>query len=301
MGQHPSNESISAYLDQAPGSNRLEIEAHLAACNECSQSKLRLETISASMRRLGDVSLTPQEHRRLRVALLEGSSKRAGWFSSYRILAGGLAACLIGVAGFLALAQQRRNAPTSASGPRFQAASFDFSSDQDIRRVVESQPEVKSAAGKYRASDAAGSPAKAVQAPQIGSAPSGDGSSSGRTATQQDQAAPQAESAARDNASSPSLSSAAPEALFTAPAGRECLTKVRQTQPYPLVPLLAHQAAYQGRPAWLLAYAWTPSRDQGAKLDKIQVWLIGPQDCATRSGDDLINRALHYSSSALAH
>ncbi|MEX0791446.1 MAG: hypothetical protein WD178_11795, partial [Actinomycetota bacterium] len=82
---------------------------------------------------------------------------------------------------------------------------------------------------------------------------------------------------------------------FTEAAGTACLARVGATQTYPMVPLLAREASFQGRAAWLLVYAWSPDDSGRAALDQWQSWLVDPADCIVFSGPELASRALYRS------
>jgi hypothetical protein len=83
--------------------------------------------------------------------------------------------------------------------------------------------------------------------------------------------------------------------LFTSQAADECLQRVESTQSYPMVPLLAREASFEGRPAWLLVFAWNPDASGDEPLDRWQSWLVDPVDCRDFSGPDLASRALYRS------
>ena len=80
--------------------------------------------------------------------------------------------------------------------------------------------------------------------------------------------------------------------MFTTQAADACLGG-RGTQSYPMVPLLAREASFQGRPAWLLVFAWSPDAAGQDRLDRWQSWLVDPTDCQNLSGAVLEAAALY--------
>ena len=82
---------------------------------------------------------------------------------------------------------------------------------------------------------------------------------------------------------------------FAPQAGDECLSRVAATQGYAMVPLLAEEALYQDRPAWLLVYGWGPKVNAGEPADRWQSWLVEPDVCRNSSGAQLEERALYRS------
>ena len=234
-----------------------------------------------------------------------------------RWMAAGLAAAVI--AGFAVVSAIRRPEPVpgspvvEAEGPPLLLAS-----GRDVRRVVGSLPQVKNQVGKYslsavgRESRSTGGSEPGAAAPETSGVQDSDANAKSLGGRAQPapagvSAAPTpATAAASTPAPAPAAggqfslpaSSPAAEPAFSYGDGRSCLDKVLDAQPYALAPLLARKAQFQGRAAWALVYAWTPSKDPSAKLDRVQVWILSAEDCKALTGTALINRVISYSSFA---
>lgn len=329
MNKHLGPESLSAYLDgELDAGERTRVEEHLGSCAECSATRARLAAAVGSVAALGPVTVTADEHRALRQAVLNsrpsGSKARRFGFPQFA-LAGGLA-----IVAFTALAFSflrpggqgtSQDALTEAGAPGSGGLSFSFDSPEEVDRTVAALPEVAAGVKQYRAGDAprrdadpervevfagrgeagggaspnappplarseertdsAGNAAPAVPGPVAG-APvpptGGSGSAEGS-----------------DSDEGPSTAQNSAPGLFSPQAADECLGRVVNTQSYPMIPLVAREASFEGRPAWLLVFAWSPDATGDEPLDQWQSWLVDPLDCRDFSGAELVAKALYRS------
>lgn len=323
MKNHLEPESLSAYLDgELDGSEKAAVEQHLGSCADCSAVRARLASAMGSVAALGPVTMTADEHRVLRQAILNSrpSGSRARRFSFPQFaLAGGLVIVAFTALAFSFLRPGERGTSQDALSEAA-APSFRFESGEEVDRTVAALPEVTAGTKQYRAGDAprrdadqskvevftgpgaAGGATQGVPAPMArsesqddsagngapeapapvagapvptggGSTARGSGSTDEETATTQDSAS----------------------SLFSPQAADECLGKVVGTQGYPMIPLVAREASFEGRPAWLLVFAWSPDASGDEPLDQWQTWLVGPVDCRDFSGPELASKALYRS------
>ncbi|HLF69439.1 MAG TPA: hypothetical protein VI541_00600 [Actinomycetota bacterium] len=155
--------------------------------------------------------------------------------------AAGSVAILVAVGLYISGPRPRND---GVGGPRtmeLRAARLDIASEGDIRSIVEDDPQVKAGLGRYRVSDV--------------------GSEKGQVSEAQ------APSNLYSDASIESIES--------------CITKVRRSQSYPMISVLAREATFKSQPAYLLAYVWTSSTEDDAPLDRVQAWVVSPSQCAT--------------------
>jgi hypothetical protein len=326
MKKHLEPESLSAYLDgELDRDQRTAVEEHLGSCAECSAVRARLASAMGSVAALGPVTMTADEHRVVRQAILNSrpaaSGARRFSFPQFA-LAGGLV-----IVAFTALAFSffrpgergtSQDALSEAAAPSLSAPSFKFESGEEVDRTVAALPEVTEGVTQYRAGDAprrdsdpervevftgpgtaAGGATQGAPAPMAraendsagnaapapgpvagapgpaggGSTAQGSGSTDEETATTQGSAS----------------------TLFSPQAADECLGKVVSTQSYPMIPLVAREASFEGRPAWLLVFAWSPDASGNEPLDQWQTWLVDPVECRDLSGPELAARALYRS------
>lgn len=307
--QHLEPESLSAYLDgELDPREQFEVEQHLRSCRECSAARQKLEMVTGQLAALPPVRVTVDEHRALRQAVLNarpaaGRRRGMGWLQWS--MAGGVALLVVAVLGVSFLrnggSDGAGEALTEAAAPT--APGFNFTDGSEVEETVAKLPEVTAGLGRYRASDARDAAApEALKAPAGGTA-TGSARTDADSPPQQEGPAPNAGvdaggrvgqddlTALPDNESSFTFSNAAADA---------CLERVATTQTYPMIPLLARQASFEGRRAWLLVFAWTAESDPDAPLDRSQTWLVTPQDCQNLSGTDLESKALYRSFSAPA-
>jgi len=327
MSSHIDIELLSALIDgELDARDRHRLDDHMAGCAKCSQQFRLIETAAGQVGSLPLLEPDDLENQRLVRALVEwrkaseGPSgvKRPSLRSTppRRWLAAGLVAAIL--AGF-GLVQTLNKAGPIPGPPQVQAAGapLELTSGRNIRSVVGALPQVRNQVGVYNVTTASRA-ANAAKTPQISStAPEGSAGQDSVDASKALQSRRQAAPAAAPGGGSEPDGSAggtapaagdagnfgapppgSPQPQFSKAAGESCLEKVAATQPYTLVPLLARKADYQGKPAWVLAYAWTRSKDPKAKLDLVQVWIFDPRDCAALDGPALINRLLSYSSFA---
>lgn len=316
MKQHLEPESLSAYLDgELEPREQSEVEQHLRTCRECSATRQKLEMVTGRVAALPPVRVTVDEHRALRQAVLNarpaaGRRRGMGWLQWS--MAGGVALLVVAVVGVSFLrnggSDGAGEALTEAAAPA--APGFNFTDGGEVEETVAKLPEVSAGLGRYRASDA-----RNAAAPEALKAPAG-GSATGMARTDavsppQEQAAPAPAGAGAPNAGVDAGGGVGQDDLTALPdnessftfsnvAADACLARVAATQPYPMIPLLARQASFEGRQAWLLVFAWTAEPDPDAPLDRSQTWLVTPQDCQNLSGADLESKALYRSFSAPA-
>lgn len=314
MKEHLAPESLSAYLDgELDSREKAKADQHLSSCPDCAETLSKLSAAMGSIASLGPVTTTADEHRTIRKAVLDGRPARSGLRLRFPqwALAGGLvliAVTALAVSFLGPGGSDRQEALTEAAAPAVGGPVFNFSTGEDVDRTVAGLPEVAAGLNRYRAGaggarDEDGDPATAAE------------SYAGETTQDSGGAAPLARSApapvdpapesGQGNAAgdgsgsggdgSGSATSRASTRRFTDEAAEECLARVAGTQNYPMVPLVAREASFQGRAAWLLVYAWSPEDSGGAALDQWQSWLVDPTDCRVFSGSRLAVRALYRS------
>ena len=303
--KHLELESLSAYLDgELEEHERSAVEEHLRACAECSATHSRLTTAAGSVSTLPRIEMSTDEHRELRQTILRARRTRsAGWSSSFLrwAAAGSLVVVAVAAAGLTFLRDGGRD--RAGSGAVTEAAAppapldFDFRSGREVEETVTSLPEVaasgshpfrpedaQSAQRSSRAMARTAPESEALKAPSQGSAPAS--------------AAPEPEAAADSYAGTASggapAASTPDPAVFREESAKLCREMVAGTQPYPMVSLVTRPATYQGTPAWLLVFAWSPEPVVGQPLERLQTWLVRPQDCMF-SGSELESRALYRS------
>lgn len=327
MKKHLEPESLSAYLDgELSGVDRSAVEQHLSTCADCSAVRARLASAMGSVSSLGPVTLAADEHRVLRQAILKSrpapSAGRRFGFPRWA-LAGGFALVAVTALAFSFLrpggADRSQEALTEAGAPASGEAEFNFSSGDEVDRTVDSLPEVAAGLKMFRAGDVRrdgdGSNAESFSGSADSSAgnPSspgvmaraetpGSGATAGAPVPPLQAPGPTAEGSGPRGTGSPPADQGSGEGvlnsageLFSNRAADECLGKVIATQNYPMVSLVAREASFQGRPAWLLVFAWSPDATDSQPLDEWQSWLVDPVDCRDFSGQDLVSRALYRS------
>ncbi|CAN5830059.1 hypothetical protein BH23ACT12_BH23ACT12_07300 [soil metagenome] len=304
MRNHLLPESLSAYLDgELDERERAQVDQHLSSCSDCSGTLSKLAAAMGSVASLGPVTMTADEHRSLRQSVLKSRPSASGF--RLRIpqwaLAGGLVVVAVTA---LALSFLRSGSPVrqealteAADPPAAGGEVFDFSSGEEVDRTVAGLPEVAAGLNRYRAGDA-------------GTSREGDGDSAnasdshaGSTTGDSAESPPQQRSApalvrpdqATEGGNAANDGADAATGRFTSAAGAACLAQVAGTQSYPMVPLLACEASFEGRSAWLLVYAWSPGASGRERLDQWQSWLVDPTDCRVFSGAELAGRALYRS------
>lgn len=305
MKTHLEPEWLSAYLDgELDGNEKAAVELHLGSCADCSAVRARLASAMVSVAALGPVTMTADEHRVLRQTILNSrpaaSGARRFSFPQFA-LAGGLVVVAFTALAFSFLRPGERGASqdalSEAAAPSSSVPGFKFESGEEVDRTVAALPEVTAGVRQYRAGDAsrrdtdrervevftgpgnaapeAPGPAAGAPVPTVGgsTAAGGSGSTDKETATAQDSAS----------------------TLFSPQAADECLGKVVGTQSYPMIPLVAREASFEGRPAWLLVFAWSPDASGDEPLDQWQSWVVDPVDCRDFSGAELAARAVYRS------
>lgn len=312
MKKHLEPESLSAYLDgELKGRELSELEEHLGTCAECSAVRSRMAAAMGSVAALGPVTVTADEHRTIRQTILASrpasSASRRFAFPQWAV-AGGLVLVAFTALAFSFLRPEGRDtsgdALTEAAAPASGAARFDFESGDQVDRTVAALPEVAAGMNRFRAGDADRQAADSKQDfAGPGHSPGAAGSSRALARTDEESANTAAEAAPPDAGvpggaadGSAGAQNSAPS-LFTNQAADECLGRVSGTQSYPMVPLLAREASFEGRPAWLLVFAWSPDASGDEPLDRWQSWVIDPIDCRDFTGRQLADKALYRSSS----
>ena len=271
---HLKDESLSAFIDgEVDKSERAVIQAHLDECADCAARRVRLESVGAALASIPEVTPTPDEARALRRALLDRRPKRwarlapAAWAA-----AGGSAILIIGFVTFATLRGPKDRDTTAAPERALPTAeTIAISSEnQELVDLVRGDEEIQSQVGKYRVSEVQ-SRQQDVLADYGAAAPA-------------PAAAAQQESAKRDAASTT-------EATAAAPVERDlgyCLrawVNLRANS----VPITGRPASFQGQPAWLLVYAYSPTDDPNSRLDHLTVLVVRRSGCER---DDAILRAL---------
>lgn len=89
--------------------------------------------------------------------------------------------------------------------------------------------------------------------------------------------------AAPPDAAAPTDAAAAPDAGAAAPPGTRrrdpCLAAIREDAKAPLVPVRVESLRYAGKPA--VAYVFVTASPDASQLDRTEVWVVSPSDCAT--------------------
>lgn len=260
MSDHATIETISAYLDGEVGKHeRIELEEHFASCDRCTADRGRLERGMRAVRALASVEPTSDESRAIKRAVLEKTSRGPGFkwtFTRTWALAGAAALVVAGIFGYFATSRfSRQTADTAAirqAAPAGAEAPFVFDSPEQLRDAVLANPEVKEGLDRYRVKD-------------VG------------TLQQQALASLEQNESAVD-ATARGISSEAK--AVPAKTLSSCLREVLRGQPFPVMPILARDAVFQGTPAYLLIYAYTVhSDDENARLNLVQSWVVDQAAC----------------------
>lgn len=276
MSDHLDAETLSAYIDEEVElTERDRIDSHITRCSDCQKVLELLRGAASAVSRMDDVVVTPDEHRLIRQAVLDARPGIRRWGPIWG-LAGVTALVVVGVFGFLRLQTQSNDATNGTAGKLLsdpqRTGSFDFVSDEQIRSVVASQGQVADGIDKFTVADVGTQQEPAIlsalsSSRSIGLPRTGDGEAGSRSTSE----------------------------AFDPTAAQVCIRKVLRSQPYPMIPLLAAQATYKQKSAWLLVYAFTADQTSTSRLDRAQIWLISPEECARLEGAALINAAYHYS------
>jgi hypothetical protein len=309
---HLELETISAYIDgELSTQERDRIAQHLTSCPSCAASARRLQGAVRSVAALGPVQMTIDEHRALRQAVLGATKPAAGRWSLGRLhwsAAGAFALIAVAVVGFTFLRSVPRQADevesaTEAMAPAEDSAILTIESDDQIRDAVLALPEVQE---RLRRSGAGPEALKApAGAPPAESDPARDG---GVTATAQPAGEPRTlartgedaggavdsgkagggDGASRGGAGGPGAFGATTEgdeagSALAEEAGAACLTALAASQSQPLNPIAFEEVLYEGTPAWLLVY----DALQADHSTEIRSYVVGRQDCANLTGDEL--------------
>lgn len=310
MRDHLPPESLSAYLDgELDERERAAADQHLGSCAGCAATLSKLSAAMGSVASLKPVTMTVDEHRSLRQALLNSRPSKSGFRLGFPqwALAGGLVLVAVTVLAVSFLRpggdSGQQQALTEAAAPAVGGGPvFNFTTGEEVDRTVAALPQVTEGLNRYRAGDAEttrdedGDPATAADS--FAGSTTGESGGPAPLARPESDAANPAPESEQDNSAVPPAGSATERAVtgrFTDDAGADCLARVAGTQTYPMVPLLAREASFQGRAAWLLVYAWSPEDSGRAALDQWQSWLVDPTDCRLFSGDELARRALYRS------
>jgi hypothetical protein len=291
---HETIEALSAYVDdEVSPAERSRIEAHLAACVDCTSRKTLLERASASLRTLPAPEPTMDEARRIREGVLRQTRRRPSartrlWGGLRPVWAGAGALALVVVAvvvGSVLLRGQPRHSDTTAAkagSPGAGAGTLAFANPRDVRSFVSADASVKHALDTVEArgpAEAGEAPAQGLTAP---AAPMPQG--------------PAVPGALRYGAKAPALpdaasASPAPPTTMQAPADSsrnelraaaperssgDCLAE-RQEGRTDIRPAVARAATYAGKPAWLLVYAMPAPAPGGP--EQVAVYLVGRADC----------------------
>lgn len=318
MNDHLNTETLSAYLDEElQAAERARVEDHLAGCARCAAERRSLEAVATAVSSLPREEMTADEHRALRQAVLGARTSPAGRWSllppqRWWALAGGLGVVLIAVVGFVALRPPSHQTLDQAAAPESGSQALDFSSADQIEAAVAALPEVSGRSGSTSGDAPAGGgdgdgsggdggQSDAGKAAHPG-APPAAAPLTARGSRSSDEDAARGGSAADTSAAGEAHaegSTSAGDPGFTAANGALCLDKVRQAGPAHLVPLAAKEAKFRGRPVWLLVYGVgpeaLPSDDRRSPRDRLEVWLLIPEDCRGYSGSALLDRALYHS------
>jgi anti-sigma factor RsiW len=294
MTRHEEDEAISAYLDGELGaSERGRVEEHLRSCPPCAARRETLERTRAALASLPDVSPTADESRAIRLAVLEragappAAARRPLLQRLFPALAG-VAVLLVGVVGFALLRpdrpshqaaerQQGDKAATSAGAGA--AGPLELASGEQVRDVVLGLPEVAGARSRFTVADVGRRQQQALTSVASRYAGTGgDKSPGGEPSAGIAPAAPVPASTEGSTEAARAPEGGPPEVRSL----QDCLASTLETQPFPLMPLLARPAVYQGEPVYLLVYAWTASTDGEARLDRLQAWLVTQTECTPR-------------------
>ncbi len=285
MTKHLDLESLSAHLDgELDAREKSRVESHLGSCAQCAAARAQLSAVCGSVAALGPVTMTADEHRALRQAVLRARPEAAGRRFAFPRWAFAGALLVVAVSA-LALSFLRGgptrsfDAVTEAGVPADGDSAFNFADGKQVDRTVAGLPEVM--AGLDR------TPSSETHFRQDEAAGSLEGPSSLKAPAQEMAPANPAESGrGEDAAGSPALSGPAAGGTFSDEAGDACLGRVAATQSYAMAPLLAREASFEGRPVWLLVFAWSPD-EAGGGLDGWQSWIVDPADCRDLSGPAL--------------
>lgn len=272
MNVHETYEALSAYLDdEVSNEERARIEAHLKICSECPARKSLLEGVAQAVAALPEVAPASAESRALRLAVIERGPKPRPFTARAWALLGGVAIVVVGIAGYGLLTRNRQPAGVVA-GKALQEAPAPplvFGSEQDVRNTVRSLAEIDEGARRYTVSDVGTKQSKVLASFET----------SGEAAVVADSSQ---SSSAEGSGTSRQAQQPAPETAAAAPEVplATCIRSILRSQPYPMMPVAVRAATFKDSPVWMLAYAWTNSKEPQARLDRIQVWLVDRTTCS---------------------
>jgi hypothetical protein len=265
MTTHYPDEQLSAYLDgEVEADEREQIDSHLKSCPECSGRLEGMRSAMAAMSALPEVAPTSDETRALRQVLIDKKPRgslvaRRAW-----TLAGGLALIVAAFVGFLVLGPSgRRDFTASPSRQAKTVASTAMSSPEEVAAAVNADSEVKANLGRYKVSDVPKQEQSLQAFDDVKAA--------------QPAAAPQSESSAQSKAE-PAAGTASPTTEPQKSLGT-CLRAWLARQKLPTIPITGKAIEYQGRPAWLLIYAYSRSTSAESPLNLIQVYIVSRANC----------------------
>jgi len=280
MTTHATPETLSALIDdELAEDERARIEQHIDACPQCAGRHIALASTAHQLRALPQVNPSPSESLALRRTLLENVPVRTraasvastflkrtrphrpspGW-----AIAGLIGLVAVAAAGWAVLRPADPSFNADSARNTASEVRFEFDDDQQIRETLSNHPDIQSGTEKYTVEDVGTSQDEA----------------SGEVLSR---AGPPPQGAAKDQAEGGQATEGGGPAAASAGS---CLEAVLRRISYPAMPVLARSAVFKQEPAWVLAYAYTTNVKRDAPLNRVQVWIVRPQNCET----------LHYSS-----
>ena len=280
MTTHAGVEELSAYLDgQVRGAERAGLEQHLASCPDCSATRDALQGVIRAVSTLPPVSVSPDETRVIRQAVLgrsKGHGQRMGWSFGWRVgsALAGVAAVLVGLAVFALVKVSGPRPATTAvpalSAPRqsdAKAAAPSLPDDAAVQAYARSLTGVGTFLGRPRSVTSSlpipqAEPTACCAAALPAASPAGSANVTGHGVPAPGAQKASSPGGANFAASPPTLGSCT---LAAVPSGAPVL----EAQP----------VTYQGAPAWLIAYGTSSSGSAGT-LDRVTVEVRSQSSCA---------------------
>ena len=277
--KHEELETLSAYIDdEVVTEERFRIDEHLESCPTCKRNFDVLEAARRAITRLDDVAPTAEESRAIRRFLLDyqGRKRRfsvvapgASMRRWQRTPVWGFAGVVVLVVTVFALSNLPRpgnRSTTVNESPKLSTsdAAFAFADPQQTLNTISSWEVVKQGVDRWKVQDVGThqqTELAKIRPLEGGTEPQESGGADG-----------------------PTVTTLPIDRQYPAGSYRECMGSTLKSQKNPTMPIAVRKATYKKEPAWLMVYVWSTTNAAEAPLDRVQFWLVSPQDC----------RVLHY-------
>lgn len=255
---HEDIEALSAFVDnELTPPERSRIEGHLRVCETCREQRLRLEGISRSLAELPEVFPTADERRGINQAVFRALGRKVSPMVRWAWALGGVSVLAIALVGVSQMLPQTRVGTQQSSTAAAPPSSFE--TPEEIRAAIVEDPVVRERVGEWVVADVGKLQPEMLRSYDVSAA------RAARAPTED----------AVDSAGIPAAGM-----VTTAQGARDCMEFVLRSQDYPMLPVYGRSVTYKSAPAWLLVFAFTTEREEQARLDRIQVWVVSKVDCS---------------------